>query len=400
MHTVKVLHKLLYQSVPSMHTTRLNTFLITVQALTQGARATVTSLGRGLMGQAYDKHKIKRVDRLLSNSILYRECHSVYSALTRRLLQDLSEVIIAIDWSPLCADQSWHLLRAAIPVGGRSLTLYEEVHPQAKLGNRKVQHQFLDQLASMLPDTCRPIIVADSGFRTPFFRYIGKQFKWHWVGRIRGCDFISWKNQVQQWFSAKSLHQEATTRATSLGFIDWVRKEPLSAFIVLVRLPRKKRKTLTFEGKKRQSHKNKVQVKRANEPWLLVASLSLQQRSPKQIVKIYKTRMQIEEGFRDCKAVHYGLCLSQNRGMNRSRRSVLCLIAACTIFVLWCIGTSGKQTDIAKQVRVNSSSNRPPYSVVFLAKLLIAQAHFRLPDKVLSIALNEIETYMGAVLCD
>jgi hypothetical protein len=400
MHTTKVLHKLLYQSVPSMHATRLNTFLDVVQALTQGARATLTSLGRGLVGKTYDKHKIKRVDRLLSNAMLYQECHSIYSALCRRLLQGLSEVIIAIDWSPLCADQSWHLLRAAIPVGGRSLTLYEEVHPRAKLGNRKVQHQFLDQLASMLPTTCRPIIVADSGFRTPFYRYLEKQYKWHWVGRIRGRDFISWKNQAEQWFGAKWLHQKATPVAKDLGLIDWVRREPLSAFIVLVRLTPKKRKTLTFEGKKRQSQKNKVQVKCAREPWLLVASLSLQQRTPKQIVKIYKTRMQIEEGFRDCKAVHYGLCLSQNRRMNQSRRSVLCLIAACTIFVLWCIGTAGKQTDIAKQVRVNSSSNRPAYSVVFLAKLLMTQAHFRLPDRALNDALNEIKTYMGLVLCD
>ena len=145
MHTAKVLHKLLIQSVPSIHATRLNTVIVSVQALTQGARATVTSLGRGLMGKAYDKHKIKRVDRLLSNARLYQERHSIYNALTRRLLLGLSEVIIAVDWSPLCADQSWQLLRAAIPVGGRSLTLYEEAHPQSKLGNRKVQHQFLKQ---------------------------------------------------------------------------------------------------------------------------------------------------------------------------------------------------------------------------------------------------------------
>jgi len=30
-------------------------------------------------------------------------------------------------------DQSLHLLRASVPVGGRSLTLYEEVHPPAAL---------------------------------------------------------------------------------------------------------------------------------------------------------------------------------------------------------------------------------------------------------------------------
>ena len=113
MHTTKVLHKLLAQSVPSIHAARLNSVIASVQALAQGARATVTALGRGLTGKAYDKHKIKRVDRLLSNAQLYQERHSIYCALTRRLLLGLSQAIIAIDWSPLCADQSWQLLRAA-----------------------------------------------------------------------------------------------------------------------------------------------------------------------------------------------------------------------------------------------------------------------------------------------
>jgi hypothetical protein len=133
---------------------------------------------------------------------------------------------------------------------------------------------------------------------------------------------------------------------------------------------------------------------------VLVASLSLKERTAKQIVKIYKTRMQIEEGFRDCKSVHYGLCLSQNRRMNQYRRSVLCLIAACTIFVLWCIGIAGRNLNIARQVTVNSSCKRPAYSVIFLAKLLIVQKHFRLPEREVNIALKQIEIYMGAVLCD
>ena len=118
MHTVKVLHKLLLQSVPSIHSVRLKALLAAVEALTHGAKASVTSLGRGLAGHVYDKHKIKRMDRLLSNPHLYRECHRLYTALTQCLLKGLSEPVIVIDWSPLCADQRWQLLRAALPVGG------------------------------------------------------------------------------------------------------------------------------------------------------------------------------------------------------------------------------------------------------------------------------------------
>ncbi len=171
-----------------------------------------------------------------------------YQALTRRLLQQVSEAIIAIDWSPLCADQQWHLLRAAIPVGGRSRTLYEEVHPRSKLGNRKIQHQFLDRLAMMIPMTRQPIIVADSGFRTPFFRYLEDQFNWHWVGRIRNRDFIRWHDRASTWFGAKLLHPRSTTQARRLGVVDWVRRQPLCAIIVLVRRAKINWKSLTYTG--------------------------------------------------------------------------------------------------------------------------------------------------------
>ena len=133
MYAPTLLHKTLGKRCHDIHNTRLGTCWATVQAITEGAQATVTSIGRGLPGSSYDKHKIKRADRLLSNRFLHQELPLFYSALSHQLLKNLSEPIVLIDWSPLCADQSWQLLRAAVPVGGRSLTLYEVVHPRSKL---------------------------------------------------------------------------------------------------------------------------------------------------------------------------------------------------------------------------------------------------------------------------
>ena len=400
MHTLRALYDLLRHSVPSIHATRLTALGAAVLSLTTGAQANLTSLGRGLTGSAYTKHKIKRIDRLLSNSHLYQERHFIYRAFTERLLAHLPEAIIAIDWSPLCADQSWHLLRAAMPLGGRSLTLYEEVHPQSKLGNRKVQHRFLRQLATLIPATCCPIVVADSGFRTPFFRYIENQFEWHWVGRIRGRDFICRESQPGRWFSSKLLYSKATLTARCLGVVSWVRNQPLAAFIVLIRQARKRRTSRTFNGNKRRSKHNQMHARREREPWILVAALSLQSRTPKQIVKIYKTRLQIEEGFRDCKSRQYGLSLSQHRHMNPQRRSILCLIVTCAIFVLWCIGMAGQHSQLARQVRVNSSSKRAPYSVIFLARLLISESRLSLSKRSIDHALRQLSTYMESVLCN
>jgi len=399
MYAISLLHKTLGGRCPDIHAARMNVCYLAVQSLVQGAKATVTSLGRGLSGTAYDKHKIKRIDRLLSNQFLHQELTTFYSALTDTLLKDLPEPIILIDWSPLCADQSWQLLRAALPVGGRSLTLYEEVHPRTKLGNRRIQHQFLNQLAALIPTHCRPIVVADSGFRTPFYRYVEKTLQWHWVGRIRSRDFISFNAASDRWFSAKSLYAKATTKAKYVGQVDWVRRNPLTSGLVLIRQSKKKREDLSYSGAARRSKQSHSHARREREPWLLVYSISLKGRTPKQLVALYRSRMQIEEGFRDHKATTYGLGLSQHRNISEKRRAVLCLLATLAHFVLWCVGTAGKETSEARQVRVNSSSKRAPYSVIFLARLLIDQKHFRLPDKDIIASLQKIKVNAEMVLC-
>jgi len=69
MHATKLLHNRLQQSAPEIHQARLNAFISAVHSAVHGARLTIASLGRGLQGTTRDKHKIKRVDRLLGNAV-------------------------------------------------------------------------------------------------------------------------------------------------------------------------------------------------------------------------------------------------------------------------------------------------------------------------------------------
>jgi hypothetical protein len=167
------------------------------------------------------------MDRLIGNAHLSGERMALYGAMTQWLLKSLPMPLILIDGSPLTDDQSWQLLRAALPVGGRSITLYEEVHPVAKLGNRRVQQHFLERLHRMLPPQVTPIIVADSGFRTPFFRAV-ERFGWHWLGRIRNRDYIAFAERPDEWLPAKSLYAQATRKPKLLGAARWVRSNPLA----------------------------------------------------------------------------------------------------------------------------------------------------------------------------
>ncbi len=170
----------------------------------------------------------------------------------RTLLAGVAEPLIVIDWSDLKEDQSLHLLRASLPVGGRSLTLDEEVHPQRKLGNRQVQHRFLQRLQALLPATAQPIIVADSGFKVPFYREV-ERLGWRWVGRVRGRDCIKLK---YRWRSCKRVFAEATETPTALGIGEWVRSNPLRAAFVLVRKPKQGRRAKTASGKRARSKKS------------------------------------------------------------------------------------------------------------------------------------------------
>ncbi len=76
------------------------------------------------------------------------------------------------DWSDLKPDKSWCLLRAAVPVGGRTLTLLDMVVPGKQQGSPGAEKRFLQQLRALVPDDVRPILVTDAGFRTPWFRAV------------------------------------------------------------------------------------------------------------------------------------------------------------------------------------------------------------------------------------
>ena len=398
MHAVKLLHSWLTESAPDMHQVRLRSFLSAVESVAHGASLTVTSLGRGLPGPIFDKHKIKRMDRLLSNKHLFKERKLIYSTLTQLALTGVTTPLIVIDWSPLCGDLSHQLLRAAIPVGGRALTLYEEVHPEEHLGNRLIQHRFIDQLASILPKNCVPIIVADSGFRTPFYRYLEDQHGWHWIGRIRGRDFIRPSDQSKEWTSVKTLYETAKRKARPYGNMDWVRNNPLKAMITVVRNSKKNRHNLTLRGEKSRSRHNAVQAKRNSEPWVIVYSTSLSHFDHEQIIDMYRKRMQIELGFRDSKSERYGLGMCQCQAVSLERRAILCLIAACSAWLLWCIGSVAKQAGYMRQIQVNSSSKRNAYSALFLARLLLSRKAITINQTQIRMALEQVKKIVQCTL--
>ena len=248
----------------------------------------------------------------------------------------------------------------------------------------------------MIPSVCDVTIIADGGFKTPFYRYIENALGWHWVGRIRGTDYVCATAKDEPWIPSKSLFEIATATPKTLGAFQWVRNNPLPVNLVIFQQYRQPYK---LRRKPRICKRYYVHSRHAQEPWLLVTSRSLNACTAKQIVSLYRTRMQIEQGFRDTKSTQFGLGLSQYPHMNPRRRTVLCLIVSCALFVLWCIGTAVKQSDLIKQFAVNSKSKRAPYSTIFLALLLLKRKQYKLPERRFNDAIIQIKHYIEAILC-
>ncbi len=366
MHAIGILHRCLSPMLAHVHARRWATLLEAVAACVGGPALSLTDLGRRFAGAALLRHKIKRADRLLGNRHLQREARSIYAALCRVSLARTREPVIVIDWSDLKADQSLHLLRASLPVGGRALTLYEEVHPQKMLGNRAVQHRFLQRLRELLPSAVAPIIVADSGFKVPFYREV-ERLGWRWVGRVRGRDQVCLE---ANWSSCKTIFRRATSTPRRLGEGQWIRSNPLRAVFVLVRHADKGRCGKTANGKRARSKKSMQAARGAREPWLLVASTRFAALEPRKLVRLYRQRMQIEESFRDMKSQPFGEGLERSRSNGSARFTVLVLIASLAAFLLWLLGTAAHHLGLEQRMRPGSKKRRA-YSRLFLARLIL-----------------------------
>ena len=390
MHALTILHRCLGPLLTGIHSRRLATLLEAVAATVCGPRLTLTDIGRRFGGEASLRNRIKRSDRLLGNRHLQGQARTIYAALARKLLSGVLEPLIVIDWSDLKADQSLHLLRASLPVGGRSLTLYEEVHPQGKLGNRQVQHRFLQRLAQLLPASAEPIIVADSGFKVPFFSEV-ERLGWRWVGRVRGRDYV----KLKRWRSCKRLFEEATTTPTCLGTGEWIRSNPLGAIFVLVRLPRQGRQAKTAAGKRARSKKSQQAARSAREPWLLVASTRFADWPAKRLVRVYRQRMQIELSFRDMKSEHFGEGLERSASSGTGRFTVLVLIASLAAVLLWLIGTAAERQGLHERLRPGSRKRRA-YSRLFLARLLLTVEQCKVAAADLADAIGPLDQWVAS----
>lgn len=384
MNAISMLQQQLHQWCPTVDRTRLAALMTSVEALVTGQTLTVTALGRHSPRDSKTKHAIKQADRLIGNPHLYAQRDEFYRALTHQLLRHQSRPGVLIDWSDCPDNRALVLLRASVPVGGRAVTLYEEVHPIACLGNPKVQRQFLAAFATILPTTSRPIIITDAGFLVPWFREV-TALGWDFIGRIRPSMQVSFDDGETWEKGATAI--SATARPRYLGVLQIAKSNPCRVHLYSLNDRPKGRKQRTRFGQDASSEHHRKYAHRAQLPWIIASSLD-DGLTSKRAIALYRTRMQIEESFRDLKSTRTGFAWTQTRCRCLRRTSNLLLIAVIAGWLIMFIGRLAEQQGKHIAYQANTQRKRRVLYIAFLGQAVLIRERLQIKRNDLPSALN------------
>ena len=361
MLTKEVSQKFFNNALISTHAKRANCLFETSWALLNEAKLTISSLGQHKSGNAYVKHKIKSVDRLLGNEKLHQEIPSIYKEFFATVIACTQVLFILVDWSGCCGNKNY-MLRASLTHDGRSITIYNEIHPKEKAGNRKVQENFLINLKKIVSTNKKVVIITDSGFVTPWFKQVLK-LGWDYIGRLPRYIMLKFDGRTE-WMKIGAISHKRKNHVKSLGGATVAKcsLNPIKCTIYSYQETSKKRKE-----KSKFPDQNKLYKKIFKTPWVLATSLTPEKYSGIFIKNRYKNRMQIEQNFRDEKSPRFGLGWRFGRTECPKRIAVLCLIAHIAIFFLLSIGAMTEKLGLHKRFQVNTEKKRV-LSLITLAK--------------------------------
>lgn len=389
----KVLSQWLARQDVIGHSSRVAAVLRAVGGVLAGGKLSLTHIGRHLAGPAKVKHQIKAADRLLGNQHLRHERDGIYRAIARTLLRGKQRPVIVVDWSDVQSGREWAMLKAAVPAGGRAISLYERVFPFKRYNSDSAHREFLRALHSILPDGCRPIIVTDAGFRRPWFSAV-EALGWDWVGRLRSRSRF-FCEKIRKWRLTRSLFPGARSKPRHLGKVVLTRQHRYSAQLYLVRA----HKVRNGRPQRRRRTNNDMTYRRAHrEPWLLATSLPHSQGSERRITALYAQRMQIEETFRDLKCHRWGFGLCYSLCRSAQRLDTMLMLAALASLVVWLVGLAARSIQAHRHLQANTVRSREVLSAFFIGRELLRQGCSLLAPRHLTQALFTLRSHISHAL--
>ena len=210
----------------------------------------------------------------------------------------------------------------------------------------------------------------------PWYKSV-EEHGWYWLSRVRGKVQFA-ELGAENWQPVSHLHSKASSRAQSLGYQKLTKSNAINCQIVLYKALPKGRKNQRSTRTNCHHPSPKVYADAAKEPWVLATNLPTAARTPKQLVRLYAKRMQIEETFRDLKSPVYGLGLRQSRTRCPKRFDIILLIALMLQLMFWLAGIHAQQQGWDRHFQANTVRNRNVLSTVRLGMEVLRRPDYEI----------------------
>lgn len=299
-----------------------------VHAATLGVHA----IGQGL-AQAQGlapKHAVKQVDRLLSNTGIAID--AFFASWVPFVIGHREEVFVALDWTEFDADDHSTIALYLITSHGRATPLLWKTVTKSLLEGWRNAHEdaLLAVLAQLRPKQLRRLtVLADRGF--------GDQKLYQFLAELK-LDFIIRFRAL--------VHVEAPDGETRPAG-DWVWANGRA---------RKIRDARVTSDRTPVGAVVCVHARGMKEAWCLATSRA--DLTAAQVVKAYAKRFKIEETFRDCKDLRFGMGLKATHIKSADRRDRLLMLAAMAQALLTLLGAAAEEVGLDRRLKTNTVKRR------------------------------------------
>jgi len=289
-------------------------------------------IGRGLASalNLSDKHAVKQVDRLLSNSKL--KISNTSEQWVPFVIGARKEIKITMDWTEFYPDNHSTICLNLVTSHGRATPILWKTVNRKKLKNNRnnYEDEILFQLRELVSEDVKVTILADRGFcDIKLFEFIKNELGFEYNIRIRGN--ITATNEKGEKRTAKEWVGDSGRTKT-------IRKATITHEQYAVG-------TLVCS-----------QQKGMKEAWCIVSSET--DISGSGAIRWYSKRWGCEPQFRDTKDLHFGMGLSETHIKSTERRDRLLLIHAIATAILTILGAAGESIGLDKYLKVNTVKTR------------------------------------------
>ena len=296
---------------------RMNSLVAAVLGLIFAGKTNIWDMGVAAPGKANAVNRGKRIGYFLTN--LNISIEDVAKALLNALTGNLTDVIVAIDWTEF---GSWKILTAAVVTKGRGIPFFWKAVKDGRCRMADVEVQVCEKLIAMVPPGKRLLLLGDRGFDSAeFVAYLLR----------RGVQFV-----------LRCVHSVSVRLSDNVDFV------------TISNLPLKVGEVLDY-GTVLYTKGSAVAVRLVRtlahgqtDEWNLITNLG-EHALAKVIVKLYGRRFTIEELFRDLKGGGWQLERTRVRFEESMDRLILVLAVAHILVVS--IGRWAKKCNLERHFR-------------------------------------------------